>query len=269
MSFVKSRAFSVLYMFILSALFAGVISAIKVATASKVEDNKKIAASRDLVEVFELMEVTSDTSGKILSETLEKQVSKLWAIEQAGTFTLSETDPGAGAAYFFWAAKNTDGELIAYAFPIGGKGFWGPVRGILAVEPDGVTIRTVVWTSHSETPGLGARIEEKPYREKFRGKLAVDPNKERFRVVPEGTMGNDPHAIDQITGATQTTVVGMGQFLNYNFEQWHKVYPLAKRRYAGKTAAIKIVKGKAQMTGASPIAKMKQLAEEKNAEKQD
>jgi Na+-transporting NADH:ubiquinone oxidoreductase subunit C len=221
-------------MFILSALFAGAVSAINVATADKVIDNQKIAASKNLVQVFELMEITPETTGEQLARALRDNIQKLWIIEKDGqpAIVSNKPAPTTNVFYQFWAMRNlVDGKSqkpVAFAFPIGGKGFWGPIKGIISVEPDGETIRTVVWTHHTETPGLGARIEEDPYREKFRGKIA-DPAK--FQMVPENTMGDDPYKMDQITGATQTTQVGMGQFLPENFDQWKTYFPMLKEHF--------------------------------------
>ena len=232
MSFKKSRAFSVLFMFALCALFAGVLSAIKVVTADKVRDNQILAASKNLVLVFELVPIESDTTGAQLAAAIRRSIRTFWFTEENGAVLLTDEKPEAGrkVVYRAWAAMDDRGRPVAYAFPIGGKGFWGPIEGIVSVQPDGETIRTVVWTRHGETPGLGARIEEGPYREMFRGKLATNPARHRFEVVSVGTAGDDPHKIDQITGATQTTVVGMGQFLNDNFAQWHTYFPMLKKR---------------------------------------
>ncbi|HPQ69963.1 MAG TPA: FMN-binding protein [bacterium] len=227
MSFTKSRAYSVLYMFALSALFAGLLSLVKVVTAEQVADNERTAASKNLVRVFELMEITPQTTGAQLADALTKSVRPLWIVDNGGPKLVdAEPDKTATVLYRLWLALDDAGRPRAFAFPIGGKGFWGPIFGLMAVAPDGLTIRNIVWTRHGETPGLGARIEEDQYRAKFKGKQAADPAVARFRVVPEGTMGDDPHAVDQITGATQTTVVGMGKFLNDNFAQWHRYLPL-------------------------------------------
>ncbi len=244
MSLKKSRAYSVVYMFIISALFAGLISGIKVATASKVADNKKIAATKNIVKVFELMpdEETDKASGATLERTLAGRVNK-YRVVPGDAAKMIEPIPlnEDSKDYTIWVLLDEGRNPEAFAFPIGGRGFWGPVLGIMCVNAaDGKTIRTVVWTKHGETPGLGARIEEKQYREKFRGKLASHPSEERFTVVPEGTMGSDPHKIDQITGATQTTVVGMGQFLNDNFSQWHMVLPLLKTYLAQEAKKPKV-----------------------------
>jgi len=226
-SFTKSRAYSVLYMFALSALFAGLLSLVKVVTAEQDADNERTAASKNLVRVFELMEITPQTTGAQLADALTKNVRPLWIVDDGGP-KLVNAEPAktAPVLYRLWFALDDAGKPNAFAFPIGGKGFWGPIYGLMAVQPDGLTICNIVWTNHGETPGLGARIEEDQYRAKFKGKQAADPAVARLRVVPEGAMGDDPHAVDQITGATQTTVVGMGKFLNDNFAQWHQYLPL-------------------------------------------
>jgi len=230
-SLVKSRFFSVLYMFLLGAFFAGVLSAIRVSTADRIEDNQKFAESANLVRVFELARITPETTGGDLARLIQARIGSFWIVQRQGRPVCTDKEPGGleTALYRAWAAYDESGAVIAYAFPIGGKGFWGPIAGLLSVEPDGETIRTVAWTRHTETPGLGARIEEDAYREKFRGRLASDPADHRLTVVPEGAMGDDPHKIDQITGATQTTVAGMGVFLNENFADWHRFLPMLRQ----------------------------------------
>ncbi len=50
----------------------------------------------------------------------------------------------------------------------------------------------------NETPGLGARITEKWFKEQFRGKSAP------FTMAAEGT-SEKPGELDAITGATKTS----------------------------------------------------------------
>ena len=234
MTTIKDRTKSVVFMFAMAALLAGVLSGIRVVTAAKVEDNRKFAATRSIVEVLELADDVKALSGQEMEKLRENNIRKFWVIGSESAPQLVDTEPGPQqqVLYTMWAAVDDQGKPTAYAFKIGGKGFWGPVWGLMSVATDGETIRHVVWTDQAETPGLGARIEEKAYREKFRGKLASDPSVHRFTVVPEGTMGDDPHKIDQITGASETTVRGMGHFLNDNFAKWHKYYPLLAAYFA-------------------------------------
>src|SRR3989338_3838798 len=63
--------------------------------------------------------------------------------------------------------KAADG---AVAFSLDGPGLWGPVSGIVSLEKDLKTIRSIKITHQEETPGLGGRIAEKEYLRQFRAK---------------------------------------------------------------------------------------------------
>lgn len=233
MTSLKTRAFSVVFMLVISAVVAGGLSLIKALTAEKVADNQKIADLKSLVAVFELMDDPEKATGAQLEQVLASSVRTYTATETKSGITLTKGDPDKSirGAIPLWVLVNDTGQPRTYVFPIGGRGFWGPIEGLLSVEADGVTIKTVVWTKHGETPGLGARIEEDGYRAKFRGKKALDPsdsNNPGFVVVPEGTMQAD-NQVDGITGATQTTIIGLGGFLPENFKTWHRLFPLLQK----------------------------------------
>ena len=83
------------------------------------------------------------------------------------------------------------------AFPINGSGLWGPIRGVLAVEPDGVTVKGITIVHQEETPGLGSRIGEQVYLDKFRAKR-LEPG---ITITEEGKASGD-NEVDGITGAT-------------------------------------------------------------------
>lgn len=83
------------------------------------------------------------------------------------------------------------------AFEFSGAGLWGPISGIISLEKDLRTIRTIKITHQEETPGLGGRIAEKDYLKQFKGK-------EVFPVLlfmPEGKSAKK-NEVDAITGAT-------------------------------------------------------------------
>jgi Na+-transporting NADH:ubiquinone oxidoreductase subunit C len=74
---------------------------------------------------------------------------------------------------------------------------------MLALRGDTNTIAGVAITDHSETPGLGARIEEASWQASFPGTELRDERGEmRFRVAQGRASG--VHEVDGITGATRT-----------------------------------------------------------------
>ena len=88
--------------------------------------------------------------------------------------------------------------------PFSGKGLWGTITGVIAVDSTFSRIIGIEITSHSETPGLGGRIEEEWFKEQFRGESISDD----IMVVQSGGMGDtdpDNGILDGITGATRTS----------------------------------------------------------------
>ncbi len=91
-----------------------------------------------------------------------------------------------------------NGALKGRAFSFIGPGLWGSIKGLVAVSSDYKTILGVSFLAHSETPGLGGRIDEPWYKEQFR-KVAI--NGSETLVYKPKAGGN----IDSISGATQTS----------------------------------------------------------------
>ncbi len=93
-----------------------------------------------------------------------------------------------------------DGKPLALIFsPVERPGYAGPIRLMVAVRADGV-LGGVRVLSHSETPGLGDRIDEQKsdWILSFSGKSLGNPPLETWKVKKDGGV------FDQFTGATIT-----------------------------------------------------------------
>lgn len=105
-----------------------------------------------------------------------------------------------------------DGEEILIT-RFSGMGLWGTVTGVLATDASVQRIVGIDIISHSETPGLGGRIEQDWFKNQFRGE----------RILPEGIVvrkgqggadeDRDNGQVDGITGATGTST-SMAVMLN-------------------------------------------------------
>jgi Na+-transporting NADH:ubiquinone oxidoreductase subunit C len=94
---------------------------------------------------------------------------------------------------------------VAVAVTLDGMGLWGPVKGVLALEPDLKTIRAVRFYQQEETPGLGGEIGSQWFQRQFRGKSIVsDDGRPGFRIRKPGG-ATDSNSVDGITGATMTS----------------------------------------------------------------
>jgi len=79
---------------------------------------------------------------------------------------------------------------IGYAFMAVGKGYGGDIDILIGLE-DETTIKGITIISQSETPGLGSRITEDSFAQKFAG-----------LNIGDVTLTKDGGKIDGITGAT-------------------------------------------------------------------
>lgn len=96
-------------------------------------------------------------------------------------------------------------EPEAFAVPVSGMGLWGPVKGVLALQPDLTTIRGLRFYQQEETPGLGGEIGADWFTAQFTGKKIVAADgKPSFKLIKKGEPGNE-NSVDAITGATMTS----------------------------------------------------------------
>ena len=96
-----------------------------------------------------------------------------------------------------FAQLNENGEEIGYAFPFQGSGLWGQIKGYIALDKDLKEVKGLTFTEQNETPGLGGRIDEMPFKEQFRGMMMPEGE------LKYGKVGDKE--IDAITGATLTS----------------------------------------------------------------
>jgi len=90
-------------------------------------------------------------------------------------------------------------DVTAVAFETVGQGYAGPIRVLLGIGADGRILGARV-LAHSETPGLGDKIEisRDDWITAFNGRDLTDPPPERWAVKKDGGV------FDQFSGATIT-----------------------------------------------------------------
>ena len=91
------------------------------------------------------------------------------------------------------------GQVSAALFKVAERGYAGDIQVLMAVDMDGRTLGVRV-LKHSETPGLGDKIEVKKdsWVKSFDGKSLGDPAPEKWAVRKDGGI------FDQFAGATIT-----------------------------------------------------------------
>jgi len=83
------------------------------------------------------------------------------------------------------------------AFEISGSGLWGPIEGAIAVYADLKTIKGITIIHQEETPGLGGRIAEADFLDRFKNKKLLP----ELLILPAGKASGE-NQVEAITGAT-------------------------------------------------------------------
>ena len=144
----KSFSFPIIFMIIITAFFTFILAFLNYKTTDVIAYNQETDLRKTILYVFNI-ETPSDDP-KAIEETFNQYIEE----EKIGEKTI----------YVVKEGEN----IIAYAFPIGGTGLWGTVEGYAAISADNSELLGIDFVSHSETPGLGGRISEEPFKEQFR-----------------------------------------------------------------------------------------------------
>ena len=124
-----------------------------------------------------------------------------------------------------------------YILPLSGKGLWGGIGGYLALDEDKNTIYGVNFNHESETPGLGAKIVEMPFREQFEGKHIRNAAGEvvSVAVLKSGKHAEGQEQVDAISGATITSS-GVSTMLEVNLGEYAEFLKQCQTGEAVQTA---------------------------------
>jgi len=176
-----------LFMFVVSLLFAGLTVSVNQALSSRISLNEKTRYTKQLLDVLKIS-YPADASPEALQGLQKVHIER-----------------GQINGKVVYRGLDNKGNPVGYAFPIGGKGFWGRIDGFLSTENDLKAIRAIVFTSHNETPGLGARIDEPWFRKQFENLQFTDAVGPQKYVEISKADSSGKNKLDGITGATMTT----------------------------------------------------------------
>ena len=144
---------------------------------------------------------TKDAIALRLEEDLKKSISQVIPQELYDNdlleSTISETNSDGESILVYQATKKR--EVTAVIFEVSESGYSGEIRSILAIDPNGILLGVRI-LSHTETPGLGDKIEveKDDWVLGFDGLSLRNPPRQSWRVKKDG--GH----FDQFTGATIT-----------------------------------------------------------------
>jgi len=196
----QTGAYPVVYMFIVTAAFSSVVIGLSALTRERVQANARQALEAAVLQVLPV-------------EEGQTQPLRGAQIHQRFTERVRPPDASTGGAY----TLQQDGQIVAYAVPFHGQGFWAPIRGIIGVAADRKTVTGIAFYEQSETPGLGAEIVKPAFRSQFEGRTLAPGERPIAMRRPGADLGqNDVYAV---TGATQTSV-RVESMINQAIRDW-------------------------------------------------
>ena len=143
-----------------------------------------------------LLAVVYSVTARPIAETELKKVNgAIAAVVPEFDNTPSEDAIQVGESQVYPAIK--EGHITGYAVRVKSSGFGGPIQMMVGFTPEGEVYNTSV-ISHSETPGLGAKITEESARPRAQIK-GKNP------AVNNITVSQDGGEIDAITASTITS----------------------------------------------------------------
>jgi Na+-transporting NADH:ubiquinone oxidoreductase subunit C len=112
-----------------------------------------------------------------------------------------------------YVRMNQANEIVAYGFPLKGKGLWGSITAFGVISADLDRMVGIDFTEQVETPGLGARITESEFKYFFRNldlrQFQNQPPSGRQPIILlkkkiSTNVDESTNSLQAITGATQT-----------------------------------------------------------------
>lgn len=129
-----------------------------------------------------------------------------------------------------------DNRVLAYCFPVYGKGLWSSIYGYIALDRDLDTVLGITFHKQGETPGLGGEIQYPEFQSRFNGKKIFETGKLVAVTVLKGKADTSlPAALHQVDGITGATITGKGvtMLLKKSLSLYEPYIRLAKKGGAG------------------------------------
>ncbi|AEH51215.1 FMN-binding protein [Pseudothermotoga thermarum] len=177
----ESKLFTVIFTFVSTFAFVLILSIINFATTARIKRNEELFKIRAILNAFGFEYKSDQEAFKIFNEKVSTQKIRDVVV--------------------YKATVNGE-EYLAFIFT--GSGLWGTIQGVIAFDSNIEKVVGIDFISHSETPGLGGRIEEKWFKDQFKGKKIPDGGFV-LRIGGSGDYDPDSGRFDAITGATSTS----------------------------------------------------------------
>lgn len=175
----KPLVYPVVFMILITVFFTSILAIINANTIDLINQQEALNIQRSILYVFDIPFDTDD--GEAVSRLYNDNIKM---VEENNRQIFS---------YYL------ENKLVGHAFEFDGTGLWGTITGHAALSPSFDRLLGINFIAHSETPGLGGRIDEEVYKEQFRNLVPANPDSAViYSPAPSAN-------VDAITGATLTS----------------------------------------------------------------
>jgi Na+-transporting NADH:ubiquinone oxidoreductase subunit C len=177
---VNGRVYTIVFTFLYTFVFIFLLTFVYLIAKDKIEVSQSLFRKKALLSSFG---ITYNSS-----EEAESKYTSMVSSSEIGEYEIFTADVNGEKRY-----------LLIFT----GQGLWGTIQGALSVNEDVTVISGLDIISHSETPGLGGRIEEEWFLRQFKNEK-ISNGRISF-TKGEGNYTPDDSNIDAVTGATRTS----------------------------------------------------------------
>lgn len=181
-----SNKYIFFYITVLVVVVVALLTVVTLGLKPRQTANRTADKAMQILHASGYQDVTSDKAVALFSRVAEKKT-------------------GEREVYGIRCADGSPGVVMR----VDGKGLWGAIWGYVVLDEERTTVKGVVFSHKSETPGLGANIAEENFTSRFVGKKLYDANG-NFTSVRVLQKGKSPdvaldNRVDAISGATLTS----------------------------------------------------------------
>jgi Na+-transporting NADH:ubiquinone oxidoreductase subunit C len=210
----QSNLYIVFYAAILTTVCGGLLALASEGLKERQQANIALEQKKNILSAAIPLEKGADVEAlyqqKVKSFVVDAQGKVLEGIEANEVVVLAEYKKPPQErklpVYEFRNEANPD-KIDYVVLPVFGFGLWDNIWGFLALQEDLNTIQGITFQHKAETPGLGARIDEKAVQDRFKGKSIYDKGKLVAVTMMKGEgfdYSSDAHKVDGLSGATLT-----------------------------------------------------------------
>lgn len=223
----KKGILTIIFMVVITIVFISALASIHELSKERVMQNAKIDQYKSILYAFDIfpenineraLGLTSTTNDipwqqdQIL-QSIESQIRTIKIpVTEAQVRLLNNSFLTVKDSTEIYVRLNETGEILAYGFPMRGKGLWGTITAFGVISADLTKMIGIDFTEQVETPGLGARITEIEFKYFFRnldlsGFQEAQSNQQPVILLKKKDQTNrekSTNSFQAITGATQT-----------------------------------------------------------------